>query len=102
MEATDVLRSLVKEIILTPDPDSGELQTEVRGDLAGILAISLERKKPSFGEGCAQFEMVAGTGFEHCSDITRLGGSGQAVASAASDDLYSRSAGDRPKSCLRS
>ena len=56
-----MLRSLVKEIVLTPDTDSGELQIEVRGDLAGILAISLERKKPSFGEGCTKFEMVAGT-----------------------------------------
>lgn len=61
MEATDVLRSLVKEIVLTPDPESGELQIEVRGDLAGILTISLERKKPSDGEGGSQFEMVAGT-----------------------------------------
>ena len=60
MEATGVPRSLVKEIVLTPDPESGELLIEVRGDLAGILAISLERKKPSGGEGCAQFEMVAG------------------------------------------
>ena len=34
---------------------------EVCCDLAGILAISLERKKPSGGgRGCAQFEMVAG------------------------------------------
>ena len=60
MEATDVLRSLVDEIVLTPDTDSGELRVEVRGDLAGILAISLERKKPSGGEGGSQFEMVAG------------------------------------------
>ncbi|WP_449041221.1 hypothetical protein [Paracoccus sp. (in: a-proteobacteria)] len=60
MEATDVLRSLVKEIVLTPDPESGELLIEVRGDLAGILGISLERKKPAGEAGCAQFEMVAG------------------------------------------
>ncbi|MDP0930352.1 recombinase family protein, partial [Paracoccus onubensis] len=60
MEATDVLRSLVEEIVLTPDPNSGELRVEVRGDLADILAISLERKKPSGGEGGAQFVMVAG------------------------------------------
>ena len=51
---------------LTPDADSGELLIEVRGDLAGILAISLERKKPSGGEGCAQFEMVAGACLANC------------------------------------
>ena len=60
MAATDALRSLVQEIVLTPDPASGELQIEVRGDLAGILAISLERKKPAGKAGDVQFEMVAG------------------------------------------
>ena len=61
MEATDVLRSLVKEIVLTPDPDSGELLIEVRGDLAGILTIALERKKPADVAGGVQVEMAAGT-----------------------------------------
>ncbi|RQP04040.1 MAG: recombinase family protein [Paracoccus sp. BP8] len=61
MDATDVLRSLVKEIVLTPDPQSGELQIEVHGDLAGILTIALERKKPAEGAGGSQSEMVAGT-----------------------------------------
>ncbi len=37
-----------KAIVLTPDTVSGELQIEVRGDLAGILTISLERKNPAF------------------------------------------------------
>lgn len=62
MTATDVLRSLVKEIVLTPDPQSGELQIEVHGDLAGILTIALERKKPAEGAGGLQSELVAGTG----------------------------------------
>lgn len=77
MEATDVLRSLVKEIVLTPDPESGELLIEVRGDLAGILGISLERKKPAGEAGCAQFEMVAGAcghwRHSRCSPLFRLG-----------------------------
>ena len=64
MEATDILRSLVKEIVLTPDPDSGELRVEVRSDLAGILAISLERKKPAGRTGGSQLVLVAGVGFE--------------------------------------
>lgn len=61
MSAADVLRSLVQDIVLTPDPVSGELQIEVRGDLAGILTIALERKKPAEGAGGVQVEMVAGT-----------------------------------------
>ncbi len=64
MGAADVLRSLVQEIVLTPDTASGELQIEVHGDLAGILTIALERKKPAGGAGGSQVEMVAGTGFE--------------------------------------
>lgn len=61
MGAADVLRTLVQEIVLTPDAESGELQIEVRGDLAGILTIALGRKKPADGAGGAQVEMVAGT-----------------------------------------
>ncbi|MFD2249550.1 recombinase family protein [Pseudochelatococcus lubricantis] len=79
MTAADVLRSLVKEIVLTPE--DGKLRIDVRGDLAGILAISVERKKPAEEAGRKrarkargreldldllreQFEMVAGAGFE--------------------------------------
>lgn len=42
MAAADAIRSPVKEIILTPG--NGELQIDVRGDLAGMLAISLKAK----------------------------------------------------------
>jgi site-specific DNA recombinase len=62
MKAADLLRSLVKEIILTPQ--NGTLQIDVRGDLAGILAISLKSKTPTTRAGASQVEMVAGTGFE--------------------------------------
>jgi len=62
LTAGEVLRSLVKEIILTPE--AGELKIDVRGDLAGILAISLKTKTPATGTGVSQFEMVAGAGFE--------------------------------------
>ena len=44
-EAADVIRSLVSEIILTPS--AGELLVDLRGDLAGILAIaSSDKQKP--------------------------------------------------------
>lgn len=59
MTASDIIRSLVQEIILTPGED--ELLIDVRGDLAGILAISLNTKKPATRAGSSQFEMVAGT-----------------------------------------
>lgn len=59
LKAGEVLRSLVKEIILTPG--DGELKIDVRGDLAGILAVALKTKTPATGAGVSQFEMVAGT-----------------------------------------
>jgi site-specific DNA recombinase len=42
----------------------GTLQIDVRGDPAGILAISLKSKTPTARAGVSQVEMVAGTGFE--------------------------------------
>ncbi len=42
LKAGEILRALVKEIILTPE--DGEPNIEVRGDLAGILAVSLKSK----------------------------------------------------------
>jgi site-specific DNA recombinase len=60
MVAADVIRSLVREIILTPE--DGALQIDVRGDLAGILAVSLKSKRPAGGAGRSQVETVAGTG----------------------------------------
>ncbi len=62
LKAGEILRSLVKAIILTPEAD--ELKIDVRGDLAGILAISLKTKTPATGAGVSQVEMVAGIGFE--------------------------------------
>ncbi|MGV2981863.1 recombinase family protein, partial [Camelimonas sp. ID_303_24] len=60
MIAADLIRSLVKEIILIPEEE--EIQIDVRGDLAGILSISLKSKRPAARAGQSQFEMVAGTG----------------------------------------
>jgi site-specific DNA recombinase len=52
LRAGEVLRSLVEEIILTPE--GGELKIDVRGDLAGILAISLKMKTPATWTGVSQ------------------------------------------------
>jgi site-specific DNA recombinase len=62
LKAGEVLRTLVKEILLTPE--AGDLRIDVRGDLAGILAVSLKTKAPAAGAGVSQVEMVAGIGFE--------------------------------------
>jgi site-specific DNA recombinase len=62
MAAADIIRSLVKEIVLTPAED--ELKIDVRGDLAGILAISLKTKTPATRAGESQVMMVAGARFE--------------------------------------
>ena len=62
LKAGEILRSLVKEIVLTPE--KGTLIIDGRGDLAGILCVSLKSKSPVGSTGGSQFEMVAGTGFE--------------------------------------
>ncbi|MVA27881.1 recombinase family protein [Agrobacterium vitis] len=64
IEAADVLRKLVEDIILTPA--DGKIEIDVRGDLAGILTIAAERKNPAAGKaaGLSQVKMVAGAGFE--------------------------------------
>jgi site-specific DNA recombinase len=43
-EAFELIRSLIDEIRLVPE--KGELRVELRGELAGILALAADRKKP--------------------------------------------------------
>jgi site-specific DNA recombinase len=64
-EAFELIRSLIDEIRLVPE--DGELRVELRGELAGILALAADRKKPGglSAAGLAeQIKMVAGEGFE--------------------------------------
>ncbi len=49
--------------IIVP-PGDRELQIDVRGDLAGIVAVALKSKTPVARARGSHFEMVAGTGFE--------------------------------------
>ena len=44
MANADIIRSPVKEIVLAPE--EGELKIDLRGDLAGILEVSLKTKIP--------------------------------------------------------
>ena len=64
-EAFEIIRSLIEEIRLVPE--GGALKIELRGALAGILALASESRKarglstPGLAE---QIKMVAGRGFE--------------------------------------
>jgi site-specific DNA recombinase len=62
LRAADIIRTLVKEIVLTPV--GGLLTVDLVGDLAGILAISQKAETPATRAGGSQVKMVAGTGFE--------------------------------------
>jgi hypothetical protein len=58
-EAFALIRSLIEEIRLVPN--NGALQVELRGALAGVLALAADRKKPDDPAGLAeQIKMVAG------------------------------------------
>jgi hypothetical protein len=62
-EAAEVIRSLVDEIVLTPE--AGDLRIDLKGQLAAILAISASSKKPeAFGLGSEQIKMVAGARYQ--------------------------------------
>jgi site-specific DNA recombinase len=62
-EAFELIRSLIDEIRLVPD--KSQLHIELRGELAGILAISADGKEPGSRTAAAgraqQIKMVAGT-----------------------------------------
>jgi hypothetical protein len=62
-EAFELIRGLIDAITLTPM--DGKLNIELRGDLAGILAMSEAGKGKAFSqkEKARQIKMVAGTGF---------------------------------------
>ena len=53
LEASEILRSLVQRIVLTPN--GRELQIELVGDLAGILSIAVKANEATTGSGVSQF-----------------------------------------------
>ena len=62
-EASEALRGLIDAIVLTPD--QGELQIELKGNLAAMLGAAQNAKRsPETGDLSLQVEMVAGAGFE--------------------------------------
>jgi site-specific DNA recombinase len=62
-EACEALRGLIDAIVLTPD--QGELQVELKGNLAAMLGAAQNAKRsPETGDLSLQVVMVAGAGFE--------------------------------------
>ena len=62
-EAAQALRELIDEVRLIPE--AGRLEIELLGDLAGILALSADSKKPvTEDRDGLQITLVAGIGFE--------------------------------------
>lgn len=47
LDAAEVIRLLIEDIVLTPVDSKVEI--DVRGDLAGILTLSVQRKTPPVG-----------------------------------------------------
>ncbi|MEX0809080.1 MAG: recombinase family protein [Dongiaceae bacterium] len=63
-EAIQTIRSLIDRIVLTPV--AGELQIDLKGELAAILSLCQDSKKPAarVRDGLEQLKLVAGAGFE--------------------------------------
>ena len=63
-EAFDIVRGLVDEVRIVPT--NGEITIELRGELAGILALADGAKKSARSpeDQALQIKMVAGVGFE--------------------------------------
>ena len=62
-EASEALRGLIDAIVLTPN--QGELQIELKGNLAAMLGAAQNAKRsPETGDLSLQVVMVAGAGFE--------------------------------------
>ena len=65
-EASQLIRTLVEAIIVKPDEKHERLVVDLKGDLAGILAIA-QNKAPGAAIGDRALDkvyLVAGVGFE--------------------------------------
>ena len=63
-EATEIIRGLIERITLMPADDGG-LTIDLEGDLAGILRLASDSKKPAADAGgLSEMKVVAGVGFE--------------------------------------
>ncbi len=62
--AFDRPRSMIERVDITPRADGNGVDTLLHGDLAGILALGRNDKRPTGVSDGAQVTLVAGTGFE--------------------------------------
>ncbi len=65
-EAAEILRGLIDTIELRPSAEAYDIL--LRGDLAGILTLASNSKKPAAlsRDGLSQMALVAGAGFDLC------------------------------------
>ena len=63
-EAFEAIRSLIDQIILSPE--ESKLRVDLHGEIAAILTLAQAGKNPARGlaDRAEQLVMVAGTGFE--------------------------------------
>ncbi len=63
-EASAAIRALIDRVVLTPV--AGELQMNLHGELAAILGLCRDSKRPAaeIRDGLQQLKLVAGAGFE--------------------------------------
>ena len=63
-ESTVDFDALLPSLDVWLDVVDGKVEIDVRGDLTGILTLSIQTKNPAGVAGSSQVKMVAGTGFE--------------------------------------
>ena len=56
-EASDIIRSLIDSIVLTPNEKEDRLMINLVGDLAGILSFAADRDKSSVSEDLLNFNL---------------------------------------------
>lgn len=60
-EATQILRSLIDKIVVTPTETDDRLTVDLIGDLAGILSIATKRDRKSISDGLSEHQLVQQT-----------------------------------------
>jgi site-specific DNA recombinase len=65
-EAQEIIRGLIDAVVMTPV--DGVLHTEVKGDLATMLVLASETRRPPEAEApeARQVKLVAGTRSDRC------------------------------------
>jgi hypothetical protein len=85
-EATDALRSLIGDVVLTPGGKRGEVNAELRGELMGILAFTRSPTNPPEPEVRTKVDACPRNHFLNCEAPALVAGvlrlAGRSIASA--------------------